>query len=956
MNTALATEEAPYTYVIGIDLGTTNTALAFVNITEGGAAERVTQLFEVPQLISAGEVARRPVLPSFLYIPGSFELPPRSTALPWDVDRTHAVGEFAREQGALVPGRMVSSAKSWLCHGGVDRTAPILPWGADPEVAKISPVEASSLYLGHLREAWNHLQADGDESGGMEEQLILLTVPASFDEVARELTVTAAHKAGLNRVILVEEPLAAFYAWISRHESNWRDQMSPGQLMLVCDIGGGTSDFTVIAVREGEHGLRFDRLAVGEHLLLGGDNMDLALARHLEIQLLGQPGKLDSRRWHQLWHQCRKAKEILLSGESRVESADITVMGTGGKLIADTLKGTLSRRKAEELIIEGFFPFVSPEDSPTALPRAGLTEWGLPFVQDPAITRHLAYFWRRSLPVLERETGRTSLYPDYILFNGGALTPPSIRNRIKAVVGSWFTVQAGEGWTPVELENPRPELAVAAGAAYYGLVRLGEGVRIGAGSPRTFYAEIANRNKEPSESTTVQAVCLVPRGTEEGFEATLDQPAFEVLTNQPVSFQVRSSSTRLGDRLGDVVNLDESETTPLPPVRTILRFGKKSTAQNLPVRLAVRLTEIGTLELWCRSLKTPHQWQLQFDVRQERDAHSLLPDTGETVDTAFIQQAQDRITTIFSKGTRVDENPPERLVKELASILDLPKEKWPTSLIRKLADTLLRDVSTRFPTPRHESRWLNLLGYCLRPGFGAPLDDWRIGEAWKIFPAGLQFPRQAQGRSEWWIFWRRVAGGLNAGRQLRIFQEVFPLLQVDERKRRKTAKTTARNVNPQEQIEALMALANMERLPVNAKQDLAEILLERIRKDKPKPQDLWAIGRLGARIPFYGPLNEVVPAQVVSSWLNILLSLDLEPSESSARVFVQLARRTGDRERDLPPSDVEKVAFRLEQLPHGSRFKELLDDPDGALRSMEQDWIFGETLPGGLAVVPDTLE
>ena len=384
--------------------------------------------------------------------------------------------------------------------------------------------------------------------------------------------------------------------------------MHEGQVVLVCDVGGGTTDFTIIAVRRGEKGLRFDRLAVGEHLMLGGDNMDLSLARHLETQVVGKPGQLDSRRWHQLWHQCRKAKEVLLAqpegsdapGRDRTDAITVTIMGSGSRLIADTLKGNLSLDLVEELILDGFFPPVAIEDTPKSSRRTGLTEWGLPYVQDPAVTRHLAAFWQRYRTLLQNETGRNSLYPDFILFNGGALTPASVRNRILGVVRDWFQHQTGTAWTPVELENPRPELAVAIGAAYYGLVRLGAGVRVGAGSPRAYYVEVAPTANLEASAGELKAVCLVPRGTEEGFEAHLQQPAFEVLANQPATFRLFTSFTRLGDHLGDLVSLSENEITPLPPIRTVLRYGKRSTAQRLPVHLAIRLTEVGTLELWCR--------------------------------------------------------------------------------------------------------------------------------------------------------------------------------------------------------------------------------------------------------------------------------------------------------------------------------------------------------------------
>lgn len=938
-------EEIPYRYIVGIDLGTTNSAVAYVD-RKANDPKRI-RFLDIPQLTAPGEVGHRHVLPSFLYLPGPYELPPGSTALPWDSDRDYAVGEFAREQGALVPGRMVSSAKSWLCHAGVDRTASILPWGSGSEVRKVSPVEAGALYLQHIREAWNAIMAQGQEGDLLEEQLIILTVPASFDEVARELTVTAARQAGLPNIILVEEPLAAFYAWLSRHEDTWQTEMQPGQLILVCDVGGGTTDFTIIAVREGEKGLRFDRLAVGDHLMLGGDNMDLTLARHIEIQLLGQPGQLDSKRWHQLSHQCRKSKEILLSSED-CEKINVTVMGTGGKLIADTLRSSLTLSEVEELILEGFFPHVSLKDTASKEGRrTGLTEWGLPYVREPAVTRHLAAFWQAYCELLHRETERAFLYPDFLLFNGGALTPASIRKRICSVVREWFREEAGEGWEPVELENPRPELAVAVGAAYYGLVRLGEGVRVGAGSPRAYYVEVGAGSDESLDQAGYVAVCLIPRGTEEGFETQLEKPSFEVLTNQPVEFQMYSSSTRLGDHLGDVVTLSEDEISVLPPIHTVLRYGRKGTATALPVQLATRLTEVGTLELWCRSLQSPHQWQLQFDVRQEGEVSESVT-AGETLDSAVIREAQKKIRAVFQGGETTRDGSPERLVKDLVSILEMSKEKWPTPLIRKLSDTLLEVGQGRSLTFQHEARWFNLMGFCLRPGFGDPVDEWRIREVWKIFPQGLEFSRKLQGHLEWWIFWRRVAGGLNNGQQWHIYQQVHPFLPLPQKKKKKTGKKLPKKLSVQEEIEVWMTLANLERLPVESKIELGRLILDKIKEGKPKSQEFWALSRLGARIPFYGPLDRVVPAKEVSAWLNAVLSLDVETVESVAHALVQLARRTGDRERDLPQAERDRLSEWLRQLPQGKRLEEILTHPETTLKRQEQDWIFGEALPSGL--------
>ncbi len=947
MTTSLPSEDLTYRYIIGIDLGTTNSAVAYVDLRDEAQAttRRKIQFFEVPQLVAAGEIANRSILPSFLYLPGEYDLPAGSTRLPWDDDRPFMVGEFAREQGAKVPGRLVASAKSWLCHAGVDRQAPILPWGAPEEINGVSPVAASMRYLQHIREAWNQKMAHSDEEHNFEEQLIVLTVPASFDEVARELTISAANHAGIPRVVLLEEPLAAFYAWLSEHEKGWQDIMADGQLVLVCDVGGGTTDFSIIGVREGEKGLRFNRLAVGDHLMLGGDNMDLALGRHLEARLMGQPGKLENRQWHQLVYQCRKAKEKLLGAPDLLQKMDISVMGTAGKLIARTIKGSLSQQEIQDLILDGFFPDVQLTENPANTPRSGLSEMGLPYVNDPAVTRHLAAFWSRFRKLLKSESGRDTVFPDFVLFNGGVLTPSSIRKRLQSVISGWFEAEAGSDWLPDELENPRPELAVAIGAAYYGMVRQGAGVRVGSGSPRSYFIQVDG--SDAPDTDIEKAVCLVARGTEEGFEVDLEEPAFEALANQPVAFQLISSSTRLGDSLGDIVSLTADEITALPPMRTVLRYGKKEAARQIPVQLHVRLTEIGTLELWCHAQQSEHRWQLQFDVRHETETSDAPQFESETVDQSLVEAACAAVKETFEAGSSKSTNVPEQLVKRLEKLLDMTRENWPTGLIRQMADTLLELPKGKALTPQHEARWFNLLGYCLRPGFGDPLDDWRMKQVWKLFFDGLNFPKQARSRAEWWIFWRRVSGGLTAGKQLQIFEQVWPLLQ-PSKGRKKGGGAFAQYFSPQEELETWMMMASFERLKPENKTLLGNLLVDIIKKRVPRKQELWAMSRLGARQTVYGPLDRVVSSDSAERWLAALLGMKLDQNASGAYALIQLSRKTGDRKRDIPDGQRDTAREWLAGLKNPDRFLAMLDNPDQKLGREEQGWLLGEALPSGL--------
>ncbi|MFW5855360.1 MAG: Hsp70 family protein, partial [Thermodesulfobacteriota bacterium] len=420
-------------YIIGIDLGTTNSAVSYVDLEAEGKKGSRIQTFRVPQLTGSGEFSTLPVLPSFLYIPGEYDIAEEAITIPWKNPDDNFVGAFAREHGSRVPARLVSSAKSWLCHANADRRAKMLPWGAGEEVAKVSPVQATAYYLDHIKKAWNNTK--GEEADlYLENQAVTLTVPASFDEVARDLTLEAAAMAGLDNVTLLEEPLAAFYSWLIGHEKEWNRYVEPGELILVCDVGGGTTDFTLITLREVEGSPRFERIAVGDHLILGGDNIDLALARRVETRLSGGKRKasLSGDRWKALTHQCRGAKESILDGEA--ESKKITLMGKGKKLIAETLSAELGEEEVTETVLEGFFPLVEASREKARPERKGITEFGLPYEPEPAITRHIGWFLEHHRENVKQMIGRDSPAPDLILFNGGSLKAEIVQERIREAI------------------------------------------------------------------------------------------------------------------------------------------------------------------------------------------------------------------------------------------------------------------------------------------------------------------------------------------------------------------------------------------------------------------------------------------------------------------------------------------------------------------------------------------
>ncbi|NBC00017.1 MAG: Hsp70 family protein [Bacteroidetes bacterium] len=919
-------------YLVGIDLGTTHTVVSYI---DQEAASPTVKLFDVLQMVEAGAVGRRSVLPSFLYLPGPHELAQGSTALPWAPDRTYAVGTFAREQGMRVPGRLVASAKSWLCNTHVDRSADILPWEAPADVPKVSPVEAATRYLQHVREAWNAEQAATPEDQ-LERQSIILTVPASFDEVARSLTVEAAARAGLGQVILLEEPIAAFYAWLHA-TPDWRDTVADGQVILVCDVGGGTTDFSVIGVRAEGDDLLFDRLAVGDHLMLGGDNMDHALARSVEAELTGEGQGLDRQRWQQLVHQCRRAKETLLQPDAP-QTAEVAVAGQGSNLIGGTLRHTLRRSEVEALVLEGFFPEVGADAEPSEDRRAGLAELGLPYAQDPAITRYLAAFWRQSEPYIRKQTGRDTPYPDHILFNGGVFNAGMLRERTQAIVGSWFEETAGDAWQPTELPTVRLDHNVAVGAASYGRVRQGEGTRVGSGSPRAYYVGIAG---EATDDDTTKAVCLVPRGAPEGYEVRLQDRTFEALANQPVTFHLLSSSTRTGDQPGQVVTLESDEALALPPIRTVLAFGKRY-ARTVPVQLEAHLTEVGTLTLWCASVNTDHRWQLQFDVRQ---SGTVTPDDAtdgeDVITTRHVEKVREAIQRTFEDPER--EEPPSTVWNWLETLVHRPPEEWPLPFLRACADRLLHTRRDR--SAAHEKIWLDLLGYCLRPGYGDAVDAWRMQQAWVLHLEGLRFPDEKRNRVAWWHFWRRVSGGLAAGKQEQIYYEARPFIQPEVRTR-KEHRVYHRRMEMSEKEEAWKALATFERMKPDLKTTLAKLLLDKFRRSSPRGGELWALSRLGTRHPLHGPLDRRVPVIDVEAWLEALLGMDLPSSKDAAYALAHLARRTPDRDRGVSAAIRDRVATWLdEHMSDPAPYHTLLRSPEPLGEHPGEAWFVAEPLP-----------
>ncbi|MCG8640527.1 MAG: hsp70 family protein [Desulfobacterales bacterium] len=920
-------------YVIGIDLGTTNCAVSYVDMAalrtdlqEKKTIEKKKYLkvFNIPQLTGHGEFTRISVLPSFLYIPGEYDISKEVLKHPWKKREDLFAGSFARDHGSKIPSRLVSSAKSWLCNTNADRKAKILPWGSEG-FDKVSPVTATSEYLSHIKSAWNHFVKDEDRF--LENQFIVITVPASFNEEARELTMEAVKLSGMGTsVTLLEEPLAAFYSWLIDHESDWQDIVKPNDLILVCDVGGGTTDFSLISLKPSEGSPRFERIAVGNHLILGGDNIDLALAKRVASKFKSKKA-LTSDKWKTLAHRCREAKErILEKGDASVR---ITIKGEGRLLIAGTLAADLTREDVEAVLKEEFFPDVTAGALGKMTPGKEIADFGLPFETEAAVTSHIIRFLEAHRQDVHDHLSKAPV-PDFILFNGGTLKPDLAQNRILEAVSRYF--QGTETLRrPKTLENNSPELAVGMGAAYYGMVKQGEGVRVGSGSPLSYYLGVS----AGSEETRPKAVCLVERGLDEGTAIDLSQMRYEVRANEPVSFDVYSSSFRSGDRSGDMLEIDDTMTA-MTPIQTIIKFGKKSDKKTIPVSIGAEYTELGTLSMFCYSGVSDHKWKLQFQLRDHQESGTATE--TEVYDESLIQEASSLVEATFREADPKNTNL-QTIARKIESIVGQKKANWPLSFLRCLTDKCIEVADQRRQSPEHEAKWLNLTGFCMRPGFGDAFDPERIKKLWRVYLSGVEYEKSKQNRLEWWIFNRRIMAGLKAGQQRQMFQDISPVLL--------KGKKTRIVVSPQEQVELWMAAGNMERLLVKDKAVLAKALLPRLKPGKKQHGLFWTLSRLGARELLYGSVDRVVPPKEVLRWINQIVKISWKKNDPVENLIGQLARKTGDRTRDIEDRDRQRIVEWLNNRAETDAVIAMVSQAK-KMAVKEKNVQFGEKLPNGL--------
>ena len=916
---------------IGIDLGTTHTVLAFAPV---GADD--IQVFAVPQSIAAGEVAPRPLLPSLRFHAAEGALASADLSLPWTSAEPAILGAFARELGQQTPGRLVASAKSWLSHPSIDRTAAILPWGAPDEVPKISPLEASASYLRHLRQAWDLAHPEAP----LAQQSTVLTVPASFDDGARQLTLQAAELAGLGSVHLIEEPQAAFYDWVFAHRADLARQLAGTRRLLVVDVGGGTTDLTLIDVSLDAAGLpQLTRTGVGDHLVLGGDNMDLALARWIEPRLSGATADaagtagapLSAIQLAQLVQRCRSAKERLLAPDGPEETT-VTLQGGGSRLIGGARSASLARTDVDGLLVDGFFPQVAADAQPRRS-RGALVEFGLPYASDAAITRHIAAF-------LQRQGGDL---PNTVLLNGGVFHAPALRERLLTTLRSWQTA----GAPPIRLlDAPRLDAAVARGAVAYAMARAGSAPRIRSGAARTYYLALDDG----------QGVCVLPHGTPEGETVRLETRRFKLRLGRPVHFKLVTSAVDLQHRAGDLAAL-EQDMQRLPPIPAVLAPKTREAraagaASEVQVRLDAQITEVGTLEMHCATVDRadgPRQrWKLEFQLRgtaaaQDKDgaetpasAHPRLSDALAAIDRVYGGKKQD----VDAKEVRKLRATLERLLGERAT--------WPAALLRTLFGALLQGARRRRRSPQHERTWFNLIGFTLRPGYGDPLDSWRMEQMWALFGPGIAHSDDSQQWSEWWTLWRRIAGGLDAEQQQMVYDVIAYYLQPAGG----TDIETPEGPHMQGLDELLRMAASFERIRPADKMQFGHWLLQRLRQGA-TAELWWALGRLGARQPLYASVHHVLPPATAQDWLAQVAVIvpDWASQEAAAFAVAQIARATGDRARDLPEDLRMRIAEQLQAAQAAPSWAAMVREVT-MLDEADQRRVFGEALPPGLVLLP----
>lgn len=907
-------------FIIGIDLGTTNIAVTFVDLN---SENKHISLFKVPQIIAPGEIEDLELFPSFCFFFDKKLNKEEMMNPAWNIRSSYTVGSYARDYGATIPNRFISSAKSWLCHSGVERKEKILPWGGNLDEVLHSPLEITSFYLGYVKKAWNHKYAQLKDSFGnpcfFEEQNIVITIPASFDETARELTIEAARLAGCKQINLLEEPLAAFYSWLDLNSDSWQNQIGKGERVLVIDIGGGTSDFSIIELNENG---ALERTAAGNHLLLGGDNIDIAIAKKIEEKWSTE---LPHGDWLTLCQKTRQAKELLLN-KLDLKSTDITLLSQGSSVIGNLRKYTLERSELEELLIEGFFPLIN-SDAPSPQKKKGIQKMGLPYESDPSIPAQLLQFLKYVKTVSTKlPDGDEIPFPDKVLFNGGTMIPEILRKRIISSIQNWFN-----GREVKELNSRDLSLAVAYGASYYGRTKSQGGIKVKTAATKSYYLKVAQANKNDS----AKILCIMPRGTDENKK--IHTPgSFIIETNRTVHFPLFSSATRIGDKEGKF--LDESEDISfVSSLFSMLRYGKHEKV-SLKAGITSELTESGVLKIELESQTTTHKWPLKFDVRLITDDDSdALPENIVTFDNEIVNKSKDFLTNYFSSNKAQNIS----LFKEIESITSMPKDEWPIHFLRSLSDTLMEVDYKTLTLADLEAKWLNICGFALRPGFGDPEDEIRLRKVWQLWSTGLNNPNDPQTVSEWWVFWRRIISGLKSGHQLSIYQEVskylFPKGIYQQRIK----------LGEQPKTEMYRCLGSLELLGEKQKKLVGNMLIERVKKLE--SYEYWVLARIGTRKLFHAPSNNTIASQIVESWILKFLE-DKEQLMDKLFAISRMASLTPDRASNISGETLAKaIRFLKGSKAPAHWIKHLEEVSEDDLQ--ERAKLLGDSVPLGITVL-----
>jgi molecular chaperone DnaK (HSP70) len=889
-------------FSIGIDLGTTNSALAFVSLVGEGKPE----IFFVPQWERLASLAERATLPSFLYLPedavaAHFRGRAAGTGQ-W------IIGRFARAKAGETPGRVVHSAKSWLCHHAADRSAAFLPWGSTDlaNERKISPVRASALILNYLRGTWNSRFADA--AFAFDDQEITVTVPASFDAGAQRLTIAAAEEAGFPEgVRLLEEPQAAFYCWLERHDPAhelWQrldESDAAPRHALVIDIGGGTSDFSLFELRLNDPSPIPDitRVAVSEHILLGGDNIDLAIAHLIEPRLAGRGGQLSGAQWDHLVASCCDLKERALASAGLPDERFVVALpGRGSGMVAGSQVATVTRAELEGVLLDGFFPVCDAGARPYRT-QAALREWGLPYASDSAVTRHLADFLRDRPRV------------DAVLFNGGSVQPPLVRQRLREQIGAWQN-----GFAPHILENEEPALAVARGAARYGALLHHQTRHIAAGAARAVFLEVQATPASDGEAAHPSLVCVLPCGAAPTELFEIDDPALELRTEQLVRFQVYSSSRHGRSRAGDILEWRENDFHALPPLQTIVRMAEPShpgASGTVPVRLVAQMNALGLLQISCVSADraSQHSWPLEFNMRPHDQSSAGVPSAGRAREAAVqiepnataeaLETARKQIGIVFAhRSGKTDKVTAGIILKSLERIIGSPRSEWNGPLLRALWPALDERLDGRRLSVDLEEAWLIVAGFLLRPGFGVVRDDLRIDALWRLHHAGPCFPGRRIKCQEY-ILWRRVAGGLTRERQNKLL--------AGELDRIRSGKAP---------VELVRLAGSLERIPHETKAELVsgfiEVAVTLARAKRHCAPYLAALGHLLNRAPLYAGPETVVSPDLVEHAYSAFRGFDWAEPEllELQTLFLRAARVVGDRSLDVSMRLRDLIARKME--------------------------------------------